>query len=92
VKRCQEVYILTTLFQVFDLGSVIFSEKFIDALKSTTVVNSVLSKIASMTNTKVSEEDGRYLLSGKIDDLVMVKELIVKVGLSHTKQFLNKFI
>ncbi|XP_060552271.1 uncharacterized protein LOC132713639 isoform X3 [Ruditapes philippinarum] len=65
--------------EVFDLGSVIFSEKFIDALKSTTVVNSVLSKIASMTNTKVSEEDGRYLLSGKIDDLVMVKELIVKI-------------
>ncbi|XP_053374679.1 uncharacterized protein LOC123532869 [Mercenaria mercenaria] len=64
--------------EVFDLGSVIFSEKFIEALKSTTVVNSVLTRMSSLTNTKLSQEDGRYLLSGKLEDLLLVKELILK--------------
>ncbi|XP_052807919.1 uncharacterized protein LOC128236834 [Mya arenaria] len=64
--------------EIFDLGTMIFSEKLVRALRSTAAVNSVLGKVSNLTNTKLTEEDGRYMLCGKIDDMLAAKELIVK--------------
>lgn len=64
--------------EIFDLGSVIFSEKFIEALTVVGVVESVLNKVALQTNTKLCQEGNRYLLSGKVEDLLQVKKILCK--------------
>lgn len=67
-------------FQIFDLGTAVFTEKLISALRSAAVVTTVLTKVSDITNTKLMEEDGRYMLCGKLEDLVAAKQLIVSVS------------
>lgn len=65
----------------------IFSEKLVSALKSAAVVTTVLSKVSDITNTKVTEEDGRYMLCGRLEDLVAAKQLIVTVCIRLLRNF-----
>ena len=65
---------------MFELGTVLFSDKLISALKSAAVVSTVLNKVSDLTNTKLTEEDGKYMLCGKLEDLVAVKQLIMTVS------------
>jgi len=78
--------------QIFDLGSIIFSDKLVKALKSTAVVSSVLTKVSSLTNTKLTQTDGRYVLCGRIDDLLSAKQLINNVRIVVNLDNLSKNI
>ncbi|KAL4222871.1 hypothetical protein ACF0H5_018911 [Mactra antiquata] len=64
--------------EIYELASVLLSEKFVDSLKSAGVLNSVLGKVTGLTNTRMIQEDDRYLLSGKLEDLNNVKKLLLR--------------
>ncbi|KAH3716921.1 hypothetical protein DPMN_059655 [Dreissena polymorpha] len=64
--------------EIFDIGTGVFSEKLIKALTSAALVTTVLEKVALLTNTRLTQEDGRYMLCGKLEDLLAAKQLVIK--------------